>query len=62
MYCVSYVVMDWWDNMLLCRHPASFTGACFDTLDGIKELAKKTLTGRGYITEIVDLQGKKVEL
>ena len=63
MYCVSFVIKDWYDNMLLCRHDATFTGACFDTIDEIKEWAGKTLTGRGYITEIVDLRtGEKVEV
>lgn len=63
MYCVSYVIRDWYDNMLLCRHDASFTAACFDTIGEIKEWAYETLAGRGYITEIVDLStGEKVIL
>lgn len=62
MYCVSYVVKDWYDSWLMCRHDASFTGACFDTLAEIKEWAAKNLTVRGYITEILDLRtGKRVE-
>ena len=62
MYCVSYVIKNWYDSWLTSRHDASsFTGACFDTL-AEKEWAAKYLTGRGYITEILDLRtGERVE-
>lgn len=53
MFCVKYVVKNWYDNMLLTRHDATFDGAFFDSLEEIKEWANKTLSnGRGYIVSV----------
>ena len=63
MYCVSYIIKDWYDNILLCRREAAFTRLCFFTIDEIKDWAFKTLTGHGYIVEILDLNtGENVHL
>ena len=62
MYCVRYVVKDWYDYMLGCRHDVTRDGAIFDTLDDIKKWAEEYLTN-GYICEIEDIKtGNSVDL
>lgn len=60
MLCVAFIVYDWYDNMLLCRHEASFDGAIFNTLEEIREWESLELSnGRGKVTRVVDLRTAK---
>ncbi len=58
MYDVTFYVKEYHDHMLLCVHEQTF-GTCFDTLDEIREWAKKSLSASDRITKIIDLRTAK---